>query len=107
MRRRKRKRKRRRCKKGLYLRLSDDQPSMGRHTPAELGRGWKAVANDGPPLDVGCAFGCTHLRCEDERRLAVAVALVGVRSVLEKLHDGRDVAIHDLNVEQRWRRSQR
>ena len=64
------------------------------------------MVNDGPSLDVGCAFGCTHLRCEDERRLAVAVALVGVRSVLEKLDDGRDVAIRDLNVEQRRRSSQ-
>ena len=78
---------------------------MGHRTPAELGREWKAVANDGPPIEVGCVFGCAHLRCEDERRLAVAVALVGVRSVLEKLHDGRDVAIHDLNVEQRRRSS--
>ena len=56
---------------------------------------------------VAHSFCFAYLRCEDERRLAVAVALVGVHSVLEKLHDGRDVATHDLNVEQRWRRSQR
>jgi hypothetical protein len=54
---------------------------------------------------VAHSFCFAYLRCEDERRLAVAVALVGVRSVLEKLEDGWDVAIRDLNVEQRRRSS--
>ena len=43
----------------------------------------------------------THLRRGNERRLAVAVATVGVRSLAEELNYGRDVAIHGGNVEQR------